>query len=253
VLLEAHHISVSFGGVRAVVDLDISCEEGEVVGVVGPNGSGKTTLLNALTGIVKAEGTLAVGGRPVPLGRPRRSYGSGLFRVFQAPQMFPACSVLENVLLSVRDKAGSGLAGAWVARPLMWGHERQRWARAHAALDRVGLGSAGMLPATSLPYGQQRLVELARAIAAEPRVFMLDEPSAGLNDAETDNLAGLLPDLVKSGRAALVVDHKIDFIDRICDRVLVLELGHLVAMGPPAEVWADPRVMDAYLGSAGNA
>lgn len=252
-LLEASQISVTFGGVRAVVEVDISCEEGEVVGIVGPNGSGKTTLLNALTGVVPAEGRLTVAGTRVPLGKPARSYSSGLFRAFQAPQMFPACSVLENVILSVRDKAGNGLAGAWLARPRMWRHERGRWATAQAALDQVGLGSVGLVPAISLPYGQQRLVELARAIAAGPRIFMLDEPSAGLNEAETENLAQMLPRLVESGRGALVVDHKIDFIDRICDRVIVLELGRLVASGSPAEVWANPRVMDAYLGSAGNA
>jgi ABC-type branched-subunit amino acid transport system ATPase component len=253
VLLEARHISVTFGGVRAVVEVDLTCEEGEVVGIVGPNGSGKTTLLNALTGVVPAQGQLVVKGRPVSLGRPDRSYRSGLVRAFQTPQMFPACSVLENVALSIPDKVGTGLTGAWPGRWYMWGHERRRWRRAKEALEYVGLESSALLPATSLPYGQQRLVELARAIAAGPRIFMLDEPSAGLNDTESQNLATLIPSLVESGSGALIVDHKVDFIDRICDRVIVLELGNLVASGTPAEVWSHPRVMDAYLGTSGSA
>lgn len=248
-LIEARGVSVAFGGVVAVSGVDLTCRPGEVVGIVGPNGSGKTTFLNALTGVVPAEGRLTVDGQPVPLGKPHLSYQAGLFRVFQSPQMFPACSVMENVALSVREKSGAGLSGAWLFRRNMWRHERPRWARAAQALDFVGLGSAAHLPATSLPYGRQRLVEMARAIAADPRIFMLDEPSAGLNDAETDHLASLIPDLARDGRGVLVVDHKIDFIDHICDRVVVLELGHLVASGTSAEVWANPRVVDAYLGT----
>lgn len=251
--LDARSISVAFGGVRAVDDVDLSCADGQIVGIVGPNGSGKTTLLNALTGVVPASGSLIVDDRAVRLGRPDKSYRAGLLRVFQAPQMFPACSVLENVALSVRDPRRRGVGAAWLARPAMWRHERERWRHAHAALARVGLESFAHAPATSLPYGRQRLVELARAIAARPRVLMLDEPSAGLNETETQSLSTLIPTLVRDGVSILVVDHKIDFIDRLCDRVVVLEQGRLVAAGSPAEVWVDPRVMDAYLGIAGHA
>lgn len=252
-LLQADSISVSFGGVLAVSDVSIACASGELLGIIGPNGSGKTTFLNALTGVVRAKGTLRVDGQNVALGDPARSYDAGLLRAFQAPQMFPTLTVLENVMVSSRDRSASGFFGSWAFRPGMWRHERQRWRSAHAALERVGLADIADERAVSMPYGIQRLIELARAINGMPKILMLDEPSAGLNDAETANLAHLISSLRADTVGVLLVDHKIDFIDRLCDRVVVLELGVKIAEGAPGEVWADARVMDAYLGTVADA
>jgi ABC-type branched-subunit amino acid transport system ATPase component len=252
-MLRADDIRVSFGGVRAVDGVSLSCERSELVGIIGPNGSGKTTFLNALTGVVAASGTLTMDGIAVALGRPDRSHAAGLQRVFQSPQMFDTFTVLENVLVAMQDRSWSGLTGAWLGRPWMWRHERARWLLAHQVLERVGLSDVADAVATSLPYGRQRLVEIARAIAATPRVIMLDEPSAGLNDVETESLGDLVLSLRDEGMGILLVDHKIDFIDRMCDRVTVLELGQKIAEGTCEEVWADPAVMNAYLGVAPDA
>ncbi len=252
-LLQAETITVQFGGVRAVTDVSAHCAAGELLGIIGPNGSGKTTLLNAFTGVVDAHGTLTVDGRRVRLGHPSSSYRAGLMRVFQAPQMFPSFTVLENVLVSSRDRTAAGLSGSWLLRPRMWRHERARWHSAHAALERVGLREFADEPASTMSYGNQRLIEISRALVASPSVLMLDEPSAGLNDAETTNLGDLIHALRTDGLGILLVDHKIDFIDRLCDRVIVLELGSKIAEGSPEQVWADPRVMDAYLGTVDDA
>ncbi|MBX6389507.1 MAG: ATP-binding cassette domain-containing protein [Frankia sp.] len=250
VMLLAGDIRVRFGGVVAVDGVSLSVAAGQVYGLVGPNGSGKTTFLNALTGVVPAAGSLRVGGTAVPLGRARRSRAAGVLRMFQTPQTFVNLSCLENVLLACEDTRSSGLFAAWLARPLMWRRERERWRVAAAAMERVGLSGLDDLPAGALTYGQQRLLELARALAGRPRALLLDEPSAGLNDAETEQLAGLIRELRGDGLAIVVIDHKIDFIDSICDVVGVLELGRMVASGPPGEVWRDPKVVSAYLGTA---
>jgi ABC-type branched-subunit amino acid transport system ATPase component len=240
---------VSFGGVRAVdgVSLDIG---DEIIGIIGPNGSGKTTFLNALTGVVPARGSLSLDGRTIPLGRPAAARKAGILRVFQQPQTFVELTCLENVALSSADRSAMWLTAATVGRPLMFKHERARWDHAYAALDYVGLARLADVPGGDLAYGQQRLLELARAIAGEPEVLLLDEPSAGLNEHETRGLQELLLDLRRRGLTLVVVDHKIDFIDALCDRVAVLELGRVIALGTPAEVWVDPQVMDAYLGVA---
>ena len=252
-MLDASDISVRFGGVRAVESVSLSVANREILGIIGPNGSGKTTFLNALTGVVEASGQLAMDGARIPLGRPGRSRAAGILRVFQNPQTFTALSCLDNVLLSTPDRTFCGVGGAWLVRPLLMRHERRRWQAAMVALDRVGLGDVAEISASELTYGQQRLLELARAIAGEPRILLLDEPSAGLNDVETAELARLCLGLRDDGLALAVVDHKVDFIDSLCDRVAVLELGHLIALGPPAEVWADAAVVDAYLGVAHDA
>ncbi|MGW0663256.1 ABC transporter ATP-binding protein [Streptodolium elevatio] len=252
-VLEASGIRVSFGGVRAVDDVGVTVAEGQVVGIIGPNGSGKTTLLNALSGVVPATGSLVVDGHRVRLGGPERSRRAGLVRMFQQPQPYRYLTCLENVLVATPDRRASGLGAAWLARPYMLRVERARWASAFAALERVGLADKARLPAAVLTYGEQRLLDVARGISACPRVLMLDEPSAGLNDHETTELLVLLRAVAAGGVALLVIDHKIDFIDALCDRITVLETGRIVAEGSPAQVWRDRRVMDAYLGTAHDA
>jgi branched-chain amino acid transport system ATP-binding protein len=246
-ILNATGITVRFGAVTAVDDVDLRVGD-ELVGIVGPNGSGKTTLLNALCGVVPAVGKLQVDEREVPLANPRRSCLAGIARVFQAPQTFTGLSCLENVLLGSDDRRWRGMTGAWLNRPGMVRHERARWAQAHDLLDLVGLGPFAAEPAESLTYGQQRLLELARAAMARPRLVLLDEPSAGLNDAETAGLAELLRQLRMDGPPMVLIDHKVDFLDGLCDRIVVLELGSVIAEGRPTEIWTNDRVRRAYLG-----
>jgi ABC-type branched-subunit amino acid transport system ATPase component/ABC-type branched-subunit amino acid transport system permease subunit len=247
-LLEARGVRVRFGGVVAVDHVDLTLHDDEILGLVGPNGSGKTTLLNALTGVVDAEGEEQVDGERIRLGRPGRVRALGILRTYQSPQTYAHLTCLEDVALSTPDRRFAGLAASSFGRPPMNRHERLRWRDAVAALDRVGLAAATEAPTSRLSYGQRRMLELARAIHAEPRALLLDEPSAGLNAAETEELAEQLRRLSGDGVAILVVDHKLDFITSLCTRVAVLELGQLVAVGPPDVVFADPRVVDAYLG-----
>jgi ABC-type branched-subunit amino acid transport system ATPase component len=241
-------VKVRFGGVVAVDEVDLTLHEDEILGLVGPNGSGKTTFLNALTGVVDASGEERVRGERIPLGRPGRVRALGVLRTFQSPQTYAHLTCLEDVALSTPDRRFTGLAATTFARPPMNRHERRRWSAALAALDRVGLGASAEVPTSRLSYGQRRMLELARAIHAEPSALLLDEPSAGLNAAETEELADQLRRLSGDGVAILVVDHKLDFITSLCTRVAVLELGQLVAVGPADVVFADPRVVDAYLG-----
>jgi ABC-type branched-subunit amino acid transport system ATPase component/ABC-type branched-subunit amino acid transport system permease subunit len=249
-VVHAADIRVTFGGVRAVDGVSLDVREHEIVGLVGPNGSGKTTFLNALNGVVPASGVLEVAGEQVSLGTPGRSRAVGVVRTYQAPQTYDRLSCIEDVLISTSDRQYTGVVSSWLMRPLVLRHERSRWAVAVDALTRVGLGDKAEQPAGRLTYGQRRLLELARAIAAQPRVLLLDEPSAGLDNSETERLSGYLRDLRDEGVSLLVIDHKLDFITQLCDRVAVLEQGRLVAVGDAATVFEDPRVIDAYLGVA---
>lgn len=246
--LAAHDITVTFGGVVACDGIDLEVAEGAIVGLTGPNGSGKSTLLNAVNGLVPATGTLRLFGDDVPLGAARSVRAHGVIRLFQAPQILGDLSCLENVLLSHPDRRGSGLLAAVGARPLVHRHERRRWDDATRALDRVGLAHTADLPGTALTYGQQRLLELARAMAGAPSILLLDEPSAGLNASETEGLAALLSSLRGEGMSMVVIDHKVDFLDGISDRIAVLQLGRVIAEGDPADIWRHPEVVDAYLG-----
>jgi ABC-type branched-subunit amino acid transport system ATPase component/ABC-type branched-subunit amino acid transport system permease subunit len=248
--LEAEAIRVHFGGVLAVDGVSLTLRPNEILGLVGPNGSGKTTFLNALTGVVPSTGSVRVAGKPVRLGRPGRARARGVLRSYQTPQTYEHVSCIEDVLLSTSDRRLTGIAAAWLLRPCMLRHERTRWRRANAALERVGLADLAEEPTARLAYGQRRLLELARVIAAEPSIVLLDEPSAGLNVAETELLARHLERVRADGITILLVDHKLDFVTGLCDRVAVLELGRLVAVGPADEVFSDERVVDAYLGVA---
>jgi ABC-type branched-subunit amino acid transport system ATPase component len=248
VVLEARDLSVSFGGVRAVDEVSFLLHEGEILGIIGPNGCGKSTTLNAITGVVPATGQIRIGGSIVPLRRPSAVVAAGVRRTYQTPQRYLELSCIENVLLSTTDRKLTGVLSSIVLRPVMLRREKARWRHAAEALDRVGLLDLAEEPAGSLSYGGQRMLELARVIAGNPKVVLLDEPSAGLNDAETAQLAGHLRLLRQEGVSLAVVDHKIDFISQLCDRVIVLELGRLVAEGDPHGIWDDERVQNAYLG-----
>ncbi len=247
-MLEIDGLSVSFGGVRALDDVGFVVPPGATVGLIGPNGSGKTTLVNALTGMVQARGSVRVDGAPLRLGAPGPSYRAGIVRTYQTPRVFAALSCLENLLLAMRPRRFNGFTGSTLARAAMHRTERARWDRATELLARVGLEDRAEEPAGDLPYGRQRVLELARALAAEPRIVLLDEPAAGLNQAETQELAGLVAGVHESGISVLVIEHKIDFVTSLCERIVVLELGRKIAEGEPATVFADQRVIEAYLG-----
>jgi ABC-type branched-subunit amino acid transport system ATPase component/ABC-type branched-subunit amino acid transport system permease subunit len=247
-VLDAADIGVQFGGVRAVDGVSLSVLENEILGLVGPNGSGKTTFLNALSGVVPAAGSLRVRGEPVRLGRVGRVRALAVLRTYQAPQTYDHLTCIEDVLLSTADRSRTGMVSASFERLGVVRRDRARWEAATLALERVGLTPLAEESTARLSYGQRRLLELARAINGQPRILLLDEPSAGLDASETDQLVAHLRRLQGEGVSMLLVDHKLDFITALCDRVAVLELGRLVAVGPAATVFEDQRVVDAYLG-----
>lgn len=247
-ILEVKGVSVRFGGVRAVSDIDFGVAPAEVVGLVGPNGSGKSTFLNALSGLVDATGEAWIGGTRLPFSRPGVARRLGVLRTFQTAQIVGELTCLENVLLSTSDRRQTGLVGAWFRQLAMGHHEQARWEAAWHALEAVGLTEVFGDGAGTLPAGSLRLLELARTIVAQPAIILLDEPSAGLNAAETRGLGEILAKVRSTGVALLVVDHKTAFLDELCDRIVVLQLGRVIAEGEPGHIWNDVRVADAYLG-----
>ena len=244
--LELDDVRVSFGNVRAVAGVSLTLEQGSTIGIIGPNGSGKSTLINAISGTVRSSGSIAVDGKGLRAGSPQSSARHGISRTYQTPQTFTNLTVIENVMLALgtaERRAGSRLRR----------RERQRTAEAYRVLETLGLAGLAESSAAILTYGQQQTLALARALATEPRVLLLDEPAAGLNSAETESLQHTLRGLGETGISILLVEHKMDFVSALCPRIAVLAGGELVADGPPARVLSDPDVIDAYLGAPRNA
>jgi branched-chain amino acid transport system ATP-binding protein len=252
-LLDVDDLSVHFGALRAVTGLSLRLSHGEVVGLIGANGSGKTTFLNALTGVVTFDGSARIDGAPLRPTRLELTRRSGVIRVFQAPQMFDDLTVLENVLVAHPDHRHCGLSSALARRHAMSRAENHRQRMARAALATVGLERHALDLASSLPYGKQRLVEFARVFASGAKIALLDEPSAGLNDEETEHVGRLVLELKRSGLGVILVDHKVRLINQCCDRVVAMELGEYIAEGTPAEIWSVPRVVESYLGAPQDA
>ncbi|MFN9772390.1 MAG: ABC transporter permease subunit [Burkholderiales bacterium] len=246
-LLEVRAVSRTFGGLVAVDAVDFEVRAGEILALIGPNGAGKSTLFNLVTGVLEPTGgEVLVAGRRVDGLPPRAIAALGVARTFQHVRLRPTMTCLENVALGawLRGRAGL-LAGAIGAAR----DEEARCLReAQSQLDRVGLGALAEAPAGSLALGQQRILEIARALAADPALLMLDEPAAGLRLQEKHALAALLRSLRGQGVTVLVVEHDMDFVMNLVDRIVVLQFGQKIAEGPPDAIRRDPRVVEAYLG-----
>ncbi|HEY2302689.1 MAG TPA: ABC transporter ATP-binding protein [Acidimicrobiales bacterium] len=237
-LLSAEHVSVRFGGVVALSDTSLEVEPGLVTGLIGPNGAGKTTLFNVITGLQDpSAGRVLLEGVDITDRSPYRRARMGIGRTFQKLEAFGSLSAKENVLVAAEQCK-------------TWDRSRGRaGAIADEMLARVGISDVADFMVGTLPTGTARLVELARALATNPRALLLDEPSSGLNEDETREMATLLRTLVQDGLAVLLVEHDMSFVMGTCELIYVLDFGQIIAIGAPAEIQADPRVQTAYLGS----
>ncbi|MDY6066031.1 MAG: ABC transporter ATP-binding protein [Finegoldia sp.] len=251
-ILECKNVSISFGGLKAVSDFNMQMKKGELLGLIGPNGAGKTTVFNMLSGMYKpSEGEILLEGENINGTRPDILAGKGIARTFQNIRLFDYLSVLDNVKVAMNQNMNYGILSGMFRLPKYWKEENEATDKAMEILKIFDMQDYSYLPASSLPYGKQRKLEIARAIATNPKVLLLDEPAAGMNTTETSDLMNTIKMIRdKFNIGILLIEHDMNLVLGICEELIVLNHGELLAKGNPKDVINDPQVVTAYLGSS---